>query len=82
MLTDLETYAQTRINNSPIALDAVRSCRESLEKLIIKMDALETAFDKIAERSRERFRPLAYPCADGIRGSSFTIPVEFLAETM
>jgi len=53
VLTELEAYAQTQLNNSPIALDAVRSCRESLEKLITKMDALEAAFDKIAERSRE-----------------------------
>ena len=53
VLTDLETYAQTRLNKSPIALDAVRNCRASLDKLITKMDALEAAFDKIAERSRE-----------------------------
>jgi len=57
VLTELEAYAQTQLNNSPIALDAVRSCRESLEKLITKMDALEAAFDKIAERSREWFLP-------------------------
>jgi autophagy-related protein 11 len=52
LLTDLEAYTQTRLHSSPIALDAVRSCRASLEKLIFKMDALEAGFDKIAERSR------------------------------
>jgi autophagy-related protein 11 len=53
LLTDLEAYAQTRLHSSPIALDAVRGCRASLEKLISKMDALEAGFDKIAERSRK-----------------------------
>ncbi len=52
VLDDLEVYAQTRLNKSPAALNAVRECRLSLEKLISKMDALETGFDKIAERSR------------------------------
>lgn len=52
VLDDLEVYAQTRMTKTPAALNAVRDCRSSLEKLISKMDTLETGFDRIAERSR------------------------------
>ncbi|KAK0192988.1 putative peripheral membrane protein [Armillaria mellea] len=33
------------------ALSAVRECRTGLEKLVLKMDSLESGFDRIAERS-------------------------------
>ncbi len=52
LLNALDAYAQAQSKNRPIALNSVRACRTSLEKLISKMDDLEAGFDKIAERSR------------------------------
>ncbi|KAF8966554.1 autophagy-related protein 11-domain-containing protein [Flammula alnicola] len=49
ILAELETSA--RSSNAPLALKAVQECRVALEKQISKMDSLELAFDKIAERS-------------------------------
>ncbi|KAG6837101.1 hypothetical protein H0H93_014705 [Arthromyces matolae] len=49
LLDDLDDYAQT--NNDAVALGAVRECRTALDRLIGKMDGLETNFDRIAERS-------------------------------
>lgn len=52
LLNDLDAYAQAQSKDSPIAVNSVRACRASMEKLISKMDDLEVGFDKIAERSR------------------------------
>ena len=49
LLEDLEKSALA--NNATMALRAVRECRATLEKQINKMDGLEMAFDKIAERT-------------------------------
>ncbi|KAL0959683.1 hypothetical protein HGRIS_011381 [Hohenbuehelia grisea] len=49
VLADLEQHS--RSTNDAIALGAIAECRASLEKLIIKMDSLESGFDRIAERS-------------------------------
>ena len=38
--------------NNAIGLRAVQESRIAMEKLIVKMDNLESGFDKIAERSR------------------------------
>lgn len=51
VLDDLEQYS--RASNDTAALSAVRECRISLDKLVTRMDGLESAFDRIAERSRE-----------------------------
>lgn len=50
VLDDLEQAS--RNGNDPEALSAVRECRTGLEKLVLKMDSLESGFDRIAERSR------------------------------
>ncbi|KAF9467733.1 hypothetical protein BDZ94DRAFT_1155481 [Collybia nuda] len=49
VLDDLEQYSQS--SNDTAALSAVRECRISLDKLVVRMDGLESAFDRIAERS-------------------------------
>ncbi|KAF9269874.1 hypothetical protein L218DRAFT_913732 [Marasmius fiardii PR-910] len=49
VLEDLEQASISR--NDVAALSAVRECRTGLEKLVAKMDGLESGFDKIAERS-------------------------------
>ncbi|KAK0494510.1 putative peripheral membrane protein [Armillaria luteobubalina] len=49
VLDDLEQAS--RNGNDPEALSAVRECRTGLEKLVLKMDSLESGFDRIAERS-------------------------------
>ncbi|KAJ7275721.1 putative peripheral membrane protein [Mycena rebaudengoi] len=49
VLDDLENASQTA--NDLVALGAVRECRAALEKLVVKMDSLESGFDRIAERS-------------------------------
>ena len=46
---DLDQYG----SQDPLALGAVRECRTALDKLVGKMDSLESGFDKIAERSRK-----------------------------
>ncbi|KAI0032877.1 putative peripheral membrane protein [Vararia minispora EC-137] len=50
VLSDLETYVQT-VEDSDIALASLREIRANLEKLVQRMDALESGFDRIAERS-------------------------------
>ena len=50
VLDDLENYV--RSSNDTIGLQAVQESRIAMEKLIVKMDNLESGFDKIAERSR------------------------------
>ncbi|KDQ32041.1 hypothetical protein PLEOSDRAFT_172785 [Pleurotus ostreatus PC15] len=49
VLDELEQISRT--SNDAIALGAIRESRGALEKLIVKMDSLESAFDRIAERS-------------------------------
>ncbi|KAL1744863.1 hypothetical protein HDZ31DRAFT_63668 [Schizophyllum fasciatum] len=41
----------SRKTNDEKALEAVQQCRAGLEKLVTKMDGLESGFDRIAERS-------------------------------
>ena len=50
VLDDLENYVRSSKNS--IGLRAVQECRVAMEKLIVKMDNLESGFDRIAERSR------------------------------
>ena len=54
VLEDLEHYS--RNSNDVKALEAVQQCRADLDKLVAKMDGLESGFDRIAERSRECLR--------------------------
>ncbi|THH32812.1 hypothetical protein EUX98_g1391 [Antrodiella citrinella] len=49
VLEDLEHFASQ--SSDPATLTSVREARLGLEKLIGKMDALESGFDRIAERS-------------------------------
>ncbi|KAF8218322.1 putative peripheral membrane protein [Mycena galopus ATCC 62051] len=49
VLDDLENAS--RDANDLVALAAVRECRAALDKLVVKMDSLESGFDRIAERS-------------------------------
>ncbi|RDB29904.1 Autophagy-related protein 11 [Hypsizygus marmoreus] len=49
VLDDLEQYS--RSSNDVAALKAVRECRAALDKLVARMDSLESGFDRIAERS-------------------------------
>ncbi|KAJ7193554.1 putative peripheral membrane protein [Mycena pura] len=49
MLDELEQAS--RGSNDAAALAAVRECRAALDQLVIKMDTLESSFDRIAERS-------------------------------
>jgi hypothetical protein len=49
VLDDLEQFALS--TNDHAAISAVRESRGALEKLVNKMDSLETGFDRIAERS-------------------------------
>ncbi|KAF8068787.1 putative peripheral membrane protein [Lyophyllum atratum] len=49
VLDDLEQYSQS--SGDAAALRAVRECRAALDKLVAKMDGLESGFDRIAERS-------------------------------
>lgn len=44
---DLAQYA----SHDSATLKAVNECRGALDKLVSKMDSLESSFDKIAERS-------------------------------
>ncbi|KAA1472524.1 putative peripheral membrane protein [Dentipellis sp. KUC8613] len=50
VLKDLEQYAET-LSDADGALRSIRETRNNLEKLVSKMDALESGFDRIAERS-------------------------------
>ena len=56
VLDDLEKYVGS--TNDAIGLRAVQESRIAMEKLIGKMDNLESGFDKIAERSRGFTMPL------------------------
>ena len=56
VLDDLEKYVGS--TNDAIGLRAVQESRIAMEKLIVKMDNLESGFDKIAERSRGFTIPL------------------------
>lgn len=49
VLDDLEDVSRT--GDDSAALQAVRECRTALEKLVAKMDNLESGFDRIAEKS-------------------------------
>ncbi|KAJ4473012.1 putative peripheral membrane protein [Lentinula aciculospora] len=49
VLDDLEQLSRT--SDDGAALSAVQECRASLEKMVAKMDSLESGFDRIAERS-------------------------------
>ncbi|KAJ6497909.1 hypothetical protein C8R45DRAFT_1130512 [Mycena sanguinolenta] len=49
VLDDLENAS--RDADDLVALAAVRECHTALDKLIVKMDSLESGFDRIAERS-------------------------------
>ncbi|EPT00582.1 hypothetical protein FOMPIDRAFT_152203 [Fomitopsis schrenkii] len=49
ILDDLEHFAEA--SQDPAALSSVREARSGLDKLIGKMDSLESGFDRIAERS-------------------------------
>lgn len=51
VLDDLEHFAEA--SEDPAALRSVREARSGLDKLIGKMDSLESGFDRIAERSCE-----------------------------
>ena len=51
VLDDLEHFAEA--SQDPVALSSVREARSGLDKLIGKMDSLESGFDRIAERSCE-----------------------------
>lgn len=50
VLDDLEHFAQE--SGSEPALASVQESRHALEKLVVRMDGLESGFDRIAERSR------------------------------
>lgn len=54
VLDDLEHFAHDRQDEA--ALNSVREARTGLERLIGKMDNLESGFDRIAERSRKLLR--------------------------
>lgn len=56
VLDDLENYVSS--TDDAIGLRAVQESRIAMEKLIVKMDNLESGFDKIAERSRGFTIPL------------------------
>lgn len=51
VLDDLEQFAQS--SNDSAAINSVQEARGALEKLIGKMDGIESGFDRIAERSCE-----------------------------
>ncbi|KAI0250611.1 putative peripheral membrane protein [Lactifluus subvellereus] len=50
VLEDLERYAQS-LEDNDLALANVRETRTGLQRLVDKMDSLESGFDRIAERS-------------------------------
>ncbi|KAI0642725.1 hypothetical protein C8Q79DRAFT_916874 [Trametes meyenii] len=49
VLDDLENFA--RQSNDAVAIDSIAEARSKLERLIGKMDSLESGFERIAERS-------------------------------
>lgn len=62
MFDDLEEFAKE--NEDKAALANVRECREALERLIHKMDGLESGFDRIAERSRAILFSSFFSCGE------------------
>ncbi|KAH9023404.1 putative peripheral membrane protein [Lactarius hengduanensis] len=50
VLEDLERYAQS-LKDNDVALNNIRETRTNLQRLVDRMDALESGFDRIAERS-------------------------------
>ncbi|KAI0049190.1 hypothetical protein FA95DRAFT_921642 [Auriscalpium vulgare] len=50
VLDDLERYAET-LDDGDGALVTIRNTRANLQKLVTKMDGLETGFDRIAEKT-------------------------------
>jgi autophagy-related protein 11 len=50
VLGDLEHFAKS--TDDAAAMSSVQEARTSLERLIGKMDGIESGFDRIAERSR------------------------------
>lgn len=59
ILEDLERHAQTLKDNG-VALANVRETRTSLQRLVDKLDGLETGFDRIAERSCMPITPFPF----------------------
>lgn len=59
ILEDLERHAQTLKDNG-VALANVRETRMSLQRLVDKLDGLETGFDRIAERSCTSIMPFPF----------------------
>jgi autophagy-related protein 11 len=53
VLSDVEEYIQT-VDDSEAALTTLREIKNNLEKLVQKMDSLESNFDRIAERTRKQ----------------------------
>jgi len=51
VLSDLEHFAKS--TGDTAAMGSIEEARVSLERLIGKMDGIESGFDRIAERSRE-----------------------------
>lgn len=51
VMDDLEEYARS-LDDEDVALNIIGETKASLQKLVEKMDGLETNFDRIAERSR------------------------------
>ena len=50
VLEDLERYAQS-LQDNDVALSNIQETRTNLQRLVDRMDALESGFDRIAERS-------------------------------
>ncbi len=59
ILEDLERHSQSLKDNG-VAHANVRETRMSLQRLVDKLDALETGFDRIAERSCMSIMPFPF----------------------
>ena len=61
VLSDLELYVET-LPDGALALASLREIKANLDKLVQKMDSLESGFDRIAERScaSARYRHVYY----------------------
>lgn len=53
----LASFEQTMQNNPRAPIQPLLETRHALEKLISRMDGLESSFDRIVERARERSKP-------------------------
>lgn len=62
VMDELEQYARS-LDDEDVALNIIRETKASLEKLVVKMDGLETNFDRIAERSRTFFSEFPGYCS-------------------